>query len=222
MTQTVFPELSYMTLGGHVSDPRPLVDDVREGERLGLRHVWISERPGTKYIGALCGAAAVAAPNSVIGTGIINNLQIRNPFIVASFASTMSLLTNNKFILGIGRGQPQLSEMLGAPKTTFSLLAKYIDTLRALWRGERVTSIEKGWVLKDATLGVTLDSAPKIYMAAVGRKTLEFAAKNCDGVILMACLNASAVRHSSEIIRNAAISAGRDPNSIERTRSYCM
>lgn len=215
MKQTIFPELSYMTLGGHIPDPRPIIEDVREGERLGLRHIWISERPGTKHIGALCGAAAAAAPKSVIGSGIIANLQTRNPLDVASFASTMSLLSDNKFILGVGRGQPQLTAMMGKPTTSFPLLSRYLSALRALWRGETVTAAGDGWELHNARLGVALQTPPKIYMAAVGDKTLQFAGANCDGVLLMSCLTAEAVRHSSEMIRRGAESVGRDPDSID-------
>lgn len=215
MQNDIFPELSYMTLGGHIPDPRPIIEDVREGERLGLRHIWISERPGTKHIGALCGAAAAAAPKSVISSGIITNLQTRNPLDVASFASTMALLTDNKFILGVGRGQPQLPAMMGKPNTTFPLLRRYLTALKSLWAGETVTAASDGWELNNARLGTVLETPPKIYMAAVGDKTLEFAGEHCDGVILMACLNADAVRHSAEVIRRGAEKAGRDPDSID-------
>ena len=215
MKQDIFPELSYYTLGGHIPDPRPIIEDVKAGEHLGLRHVWISERPGTKHIGALCGAAAAAAPKSVIGSGIITNLQTRNPLDVASFASTMTLLTSNKFILGMGRGQPQLPAMMGKPNTTFPLLKRYLSALQALWRGETVTASGDGWELNNARLGTTLETPPKIYMAAVGDKTLEFAGEHCDGVMLMSCLTAEAVRHSTEIIRRGAEKAGRDPDSVD-------
>ncbi|MEZ5482657.1 MAG: hypothetical protein R3E73_10925 [Porticoccaceae bacterium] len=57
MTHPYYPELGYWTLGGHIPDPTPLIDQAKEGERIGLSTVWISERPGTKDIGVLSGAA---------------------------------------------------------------------------------------------------------------------------------------------------------------------
>jgi probable F420-dependent oxidoreductase len=214
MTQP-YPELGYWTLGGHVPDPTPLLGEVREGERLGLDTVWISERPGTKDIGALCGAALAAAPNSTIATGLINNLQIRNPYIVASFASTMMLMTGNKFILGVGHGQPKLSDMLGVPRSTLPLIGRYIDAMKRLWRGEVVTAASDGWTLNGAVLGAPLEKMPPIYMGAVGDKSLAWAGAHCDGVILFSCLNTTAVRHSVEVVRTAAKEAGRDPASVK-------
>ena len=73
MTQK-YPELGFMILGGHVHHPRPAIEELKLGEKLGFGSVWISERPGTKDIGALCGAAVGGAPNLQVGTGPINTL----------------------------------------------------------------------------------------------------------------------------------------------------
>ena len=214
MTQP-YPELGFMILGGHVHDPRPAISELKTGENLGLGSVWISERPGTKDIGALCGAAVGAAPNLEVGTGLISNLQIRNPLTVASFASTMAQLTDNRFILGVGHGQNRLSDMTGAPHSTMPLIGRYIETLRSLWRGETVTASHDGWTLNNAALGLSLDTLPRVFMGAVGDKTLAWAGRHADGVILFSCLNEQAVAHSVSIVRKAAEEAGRDPASVE-------
>lgn len=210
-----YPELGYWTLGGHIPDPTPMLSEVTEGERLGLSTVWISERPGTKDIGALCGAAMAAAPNSTIATGLIGNLQTRNPYMVASFASTMSLMTKNKFILGVGHGQPSFSDMLGVPRSTLPLIGRYVDVLKRLWNGEVVTESADGWTLNNAALGVTLESPPPIYMAGVGDKSLAWAGQHADGVLLFSFLNTQAVKHSVNVVRAAASEAGRDPSAVK-------
>ena len=214
MSQNFYPELGYCTLGGHVPDPRPLVPEAKIGEEIGLSTIWISERPGTKEIGVLSGAALAAAPNSTIATGLIQNLQNRNPLLVASYTSTMMLMTDNKFILGVGHGQPKLSDMFGAPRSTMPLIGRYIDTLKALWRGEVVTAEADGWKLENAALGVALEEIPPVYMGAMGDKTLAWAGANADGVILYSCLNQRAVEHSIRVIREGAERAGRDPNEV--------
>ena len=61
MSQT-YPELGFFVLGGHIQNPQPLADHVRLGQELGLGAVCLSERPGSKDIGVLCGAAAAAGP----------------------------------------------------------------------------------------------------------------------------------------------------------------
>ncbi|MCB1668254.1 MAG: TIGR03857 family LLM class F420-dependent oxidoreductase [Pseudomonadales bacterium] len=215
MTHPYYPELGYWTLGGHIPDPTPLIDQAKEGERIGLSTVWISERPGTKDIGVLSGAALAAAPNSTIASGLIQNLQTRNPLVVASYASTMMLMTGNKFILGMGHGQPKLSDMFGVPRSTMPLIGRYIDTLKALWRGEVVTAEHDGWKLDNAALGVTLEVPPPIYMGAMGDKTLAWAGRHADGVILYSCLNKQAVEHSVKVVKTAAEEAGRNPADVK-------
>ena len=215
MTHPYYPELGYWTLGGHIPDPTPLIDQAKEGERIGLSTVWISERPGTKDIGVLSGAALAAAPNSTIASGLIQNLQTRNPLVVASYASTMMLMTGNKFILGMGHGQPKLSDMFGVPRSTMPLIGRYIDTLKALWRGEEVTAEHDGWKLDNAALGVTLEVPPPIYMGAMGDKTLAWAGRHADGVILYSCLNKQAVEHSVKVVKTAAEEAGRNPADVK-------
>ena len=121
MTQR-YPELGYFVLGGHIHDPRPAVGHFKQGEQLGLGTVWLSERPGSKDIGVLCGAATAAAPKLNVGAGLVANLPARNPLITASFASTMALLTDNRFILGVGRGQDRLADMLGVPHSNFEII----------------------------------------------------------------------------------------------------
>lgn len=213
-TTQAYPELGFMILGGHVPDPRPALAELVAGERLGLGSVWISERPGTKDIGVLCGMAVAAAPRLAVGTALINNLPIRNPLTVASLGSTLALLLGNRFVLGVGRGQDRLADMLGAPHSTLSLLGRYIDTLRRLWRGETVSAAHDGWRLEGANLGVRLDPPPPIYLGAVGDVTLAWAGRHCDGVILFSCLNAAAVAHSVDVVRRAAAAGGRDPAAV--------
>ena len=210
-----FPELGYFVLGGHIHDPSPAVEQFKLGEELGLGTVWLSERPGSKDIGVLCGAAAAAAPNLNVGAGLIANLPARNPLITASFASTMSLLTGGRFTLGVGRGQDRLADMLGVPHSNFAMIERYLSAVRKLWRGETVTAAHDGWALKRANLGVSLDSPPPIWMGAVGDKTLAWAGAHCDGVMLFSQLNTTAVKHSVDIVKSAAIKAGRDPSAVE-------
>ena len=214
MTQP-YPELGFVVLGGHIHDPRPAVEHFKLGEQLGMGAVWLSERPGSKDIGVLCGAAAATAPKLTVGAGLIANLPARNPLITASFASTMSLLTDNRFVLGVGRGQDRFADMLGVPHSNLALIGRYLDAVRRLWRGESVTAAHDGWVLDGAKLGVKLEAPPPIWVGAVGDKTLEWAGAHCDGVMLFSCLNTTAVEHSVRVVKTAAHRAGRDPSEVE-------
>ena len=54
--QPHLPELGFYVLGGQPTTARTALDEVRDGERMGLGTAFISERFNLKEIGALCGA----------------------------------------------------------------------------------------------------------------------------------------------------------------------
>ncbi len=209
-----FPQFGFYGLPGHVSDPTTLADEVRDGQALGLGSVWLSERPGTKDIGVLCGTAQAHAPELAIGTALVGNLPLRHPLMVASFASTMMLMTKNRFTLGVGHGQDRLADIANVPRSNRPLIGRYLAVLRRLWNGEVVSAKGDNWVLDNAALGLKLSTPPPIYMAAIGDKSLAWAGRHCDGVLLFSCLNAPAVAHSVQVVRQTAAEAGRDPATI--------
>jgi probable F420-dependent oxidoreductase len=210
----LYPELGYYTLPGHVPHPGPITREVQLGEQLGLGSVWISERLNTKNVEVLSGLAAAHAPNMGIASGLIANLPLRHPLVVAAYASTMALLTGNRFALGLGRGQDALSDACGVARVSFRLLEDWIAILRALWRGESVTYSGPAGILKGVSLGFKLDVPPPIIMAVMGEKTSAWAGKHCDGVVYNSLWSPRAIEHSTRLVRQGAGGAGRDPERV--------
>jgi 5,10-methylenetetrahydromethanopterin reductase len=140
---------------------------------------------------------------------------LRNPLVVAGYASTMMMLSDNRFALGIGRGLDVLADATGTPRANLRLLEDYVDILRRLWRGEAVHYEGPAGTLRGAALGVRLDPAPPIIMGTLGRKTAYWSGRTCDGVLLNSLWSASAVREYVRLIRQGAEEAGRDPASVK-------
>lgn len=214
-TATQYPELGFYALPGHVDDPRQIVAETTIGERLGLGSVWIAERLNTKDVAVLSGAAAVSSERMGIATGLIGNLPLRHPLVVASFASTMAVLTGDRFTLGIGRGLDPLADTTGTPRLTLDLLGSYVTILRSLWRGEEVSGDSPGGTLNGVKLGMTLETPPPIVLAAMGEKTAYWAGQHCDGVLLNSLWSKEAVARTVELVRNGATDAGRDPSEVK-------
>lgn len=164
-----FPELGFYALPGHVADPARVADEVVAGDALGFGSVWISERLNTKSVEVLSGIAAAQDTGMGIAAGLIANLPLRHPLVVAAYGSTMSLLTGNRFALGIGRGQALLADAAGVARLDFRLLEDWITILRALWRGEAVSYDGPAGKLTGASLGMALDAAPPLIMSPVRR-----------------------------------------------------
>jgi 5,10-methylenetetrahydromethanopterin reductase len=208
------PEVAYYALPGHVASPAQVVEEVQLGEQMGLGSVWISERLNTKNVEVLSGVASAHAPTMGIASGLISNLPLRNPLVTASYASTMQLLTDNRFALGFGRGQDPLSDAAGVPRLTFQVLEDSIRVLRALWDGESVNYSGPLGTFKDLSLSLKLEKRPPIMMAVMGDKTCEWAGRHCDAVIYNSMWSPQAIAHSTQLVRKGAAAAGRDPDSV--------
>lgn len=209
-----FPELGFYTLPGHVAHPGSVLNEVREGDALGLGSVWISERLNTKSVEVLSGVAAAQDSAMGIAAGLIANLPLRNPLVVGAYGSKMSLLTGGRFALGIGRGLEPVARAAGIPALNFRLLEDWVTVLRALWRGEAVTYDGPIGRLERASLGVAVQPPPPIIMAAMGERTCRWAGRWCDGVVFNSLWTPAAVERSTRFIREGAEQAGRDPASV--------
>jgi probable F420-dependent oxidoreductase len=198
-------------LPGRVSDPRPGINQARAAERLGLGSVWVSERYDTKEIGSICGALSQVTDRIRITVGT-THFGTRNPVVIAALGVTMQALSNNRFVIGIGRSGPSRLRTFGLSPMTNQALADHASILRRLWAGETVNyhgpaGRLSGLRLEDLPAGF---SPPRLILAATGPKTIELAARHFDGVVLHPFLTPEAVHRAASIVRRVARDAGRD------------
>lgn len=214
MSAPQFPEFGFYTLPGHVFEPKEAFEEIRTGDELGLGSVWISERLNTKSGDVLSGVAAALSPRLGIATGLLSNLPLRNPLVVAAFAATMMKLTGNRFALGVGRGVDALADATGTARLDFRLLEDYVGVLRRLWDGETVDYSGPAGNFRKLKLGAGLTVRPPVIMAAQGDKTCRWAGRFCDGVVYNSLWSTRAVAHSTREVRAGAAGAGRDPAAV--------
>ena len=131
----VLPELGFYTLAGSPDSARELIDEVIDGERLGLGTCFISERYNRKEIGVLSGAAGAVSERIQITTAATNH-NTRHPMVTAAIARTMQSLTGGRFVLGLGRGIAPMQDAYGIPRITTAQLEDFVDIMRRLFRGE--------------------------------------------------------------------------------------
>src|SRR5215218_3400495 len=103
MAEGRLTELGFYTLAGAPTSPAELLDEVRQGEAMGLGTAFISERYNIKEASTLSGAAGAVSSEVQIATAATNH-NTRHPMVTASYATTMHHLTDGRFTLGIGRG----------------------------------------------------------------------------------------------------------------------
>ncbi len=207
-------ELGCYGLAGHVSDPRVLLDEVRDAERIGLGSVFLSERFNVKEAATLCGAAAAVSEEVGIATGVTNT-PTRHPLVTAAWANTMHELTRGRFALGIGRGIPMVSGIMGLSPTTMAQMEDAVGIYRRLWKGEMVMGHDgPAGKYPLLTLG-SFDNEIPVMAACLGFKTMRWAGRVLDGVILHTFVTDEALARCVAEVRAGAEEAGRDPSSVK-------
>jgi probable F420-dependent oxidoreductase len=207
-------ELGFYGLAGHVDDPRVLLDEVRDAERMGLGSVFLSERFNVKEVASLSGAAGAVSDEIGIATGVTNH-PTRHPIVTAAWATTMHRLTGGRFALGLGRGIAPLMDALGVPRVTMAQMADAIDIYRRLWRGEMILGHDGPagrWPYLRLDEG--FDEDIPVMVSALGPRTMEWAGGVADGVILHTFFSDEALAKSVEHVRRGAERAGRDPSRV--------
>jgi 5,10-methylenetetrahydromethanopterin reductase len=207
-------ELGFYGLAGHSATPRDIVGEATDGERLGLGSVFISERFATKEAAVLSGAAAAVTESLGVATAATNH-NTRHPLVTAAFASTMHRLTGGRFALGLGRGFDPLFDVMGLPHVTMAQIEDVVGIYRRLWAGEAVIGHDGPagrfpFLQQDPTF----DEDIPILLVALGEKTLEFAGRVADAVVLHTFFTDETLARSVTAVRRGAEAAGRDPAAV--------
>lgn len=202
-------------LPGRIKDPSEGIAQAIKGEELGLGTLWLSERWGNKDVGAICGALSQVSPSTYIAAGTTHFLT-RHPVVLASMAMTLQSLSSGKFILGIGRGVPEMFQPIGLPNISFKHLIDSLDIHKKLCKGEVVNYKGILGEYSDMQLKDLPDiKQPPVILGAIGPKALKIAGTYFDGVILHPFLTPDGVRRCSKIVKESASKAGKDPDKIK-------
>lgn len=210
----VHRELGFYTLAGAPRSPRDMLDELAHGERLGLGTAFISERFNIKEAGALTGAACAATTSMDIITAATNHTT-RHPIVTASWASTLHLLSEGRFSLGIGRGIDAMFRAFGMPLATTESMESFATLMRRLWNGETVlghSDITGTYPVLRLDPEFRLDIP--LSITAFGPRTLELGGRAFDNVILHTFFTDETTARAVRTVKESAERAGRDPASV--------
>jgi probable F420-dependent oxidoreductase len=214
------PEIGFYTLAGQPESPRELLDEVRLGERMGLGSGFISERFNIKEAVTLSGAAGAITSELGLATAATNH-NTRHPMVTASYATTMHLLTEGRFTLGLGRGIAPLFDAYGIPRITTAQMEDFVGLMRRLWKGEVVFGHDgPAGRFPVLHLDATFDFDIPIALTAFGPNSLALAGRAFDAVVLHTFFTDATVRRAVDIVRTSAEEAGRDPASVRIWSCY--
>ena len=198
--------------------PADAVEWARRAAAAGFESVWIHdsyfERDAVSYVAAI----ASQVEGVRVGLGALNPYT-RHPVVLAMTGSAIDEMAPGRVAMGLGTGLPlRLTQMgieIGDPVARVS---DCIDTLRALWAGERVA-------LNPPAPPVQPMFRPPhripIFIAAYRREFVELAGRSADGYLARPAESVPSLTGILRRLREAAVEAGRDPESVE-TAGYIL
>ena len=213
--QPAHPELGFYTLAGAPKSPRDMFQELRDAEDMGLGTAFISERFNIKEAGALTGAAIGATSNINIVTAATNHTT-RHPIVSASWASTLHIMSEGRFSLGLGRGIDAMFNAYGMPLATTDSMEQFALLMRRLWKGETVLNYaDLTGTYPVLRLDPAFDLDIPLSITAFGPQTLQMAGRAYDNVILHTFFTDETTQRAVQMVKNSAEQAGRDPNTVK-------
>lgn len=185
---------------------RPLA---RAADAAGLDELWLWEDCFLESGIATASATLAWTERLRVGIGLLP-VPLRNVALTAMEVATLDRLFPGRLVLGVGHGLQSWMGQVGARvESPLTLLHEYLDALRALLRGERVTTRGR-YVSMDA---VALDwppaVAPAVYAGALGPRTVRLTGEAADGTVLDASVSADGLRRARALIEEGRAAAGR-------------
>ncbi|MEV7991718.1 LLM class flavin-dependent oxidoreductase [Streptomyces sp. NPDC086077] len=181
----------------------------------GLDELWLWEdcfREG----GVSTAAAALAWTERVrIGVGLLP-VPLRNVAVTAMEAASLHRMFPGRPVLAVGHGVQDWMGQVGARAASpLTLLREHLDALRALLRGERLTTEGRYVRLDDVALDWPPQGPVEILAGATGPRTLQLSGAAADGTVLTAETPPEGVRLARRLIDEGRTSAGRtDPHRV--------
>ena len=183
----------YMGYAPPGTNPTELIALAQEAERLGYDSAWAAEAWGTDAVSVLAWLAATTSTIK-IGSAILQ-MPARTPANTAMTAATLDLMSEGRFLLGLGTSGPQVvegwhGEPWGKP---LAKTREYIEVVRTALRREKLEFEGEHYSVPyngpDATgLGKPLKLMMRplraeipIYLASLRRRSVELATEIADG-----------------------------------------
>jgi len=197
---------------GSVTD---VVAWAEQASRAGLDSVWIHdsyfERDAVTYASAL----AAQVPGIRVAMGALNPLT-RHPVLVAMTVSAIDEMAPGRVILGMGTGLPLRLAQMGipySPEAGVEAVSHAIDTMRALWRGERIPSATPG-LPPVQPMFPPVHQVP-VFIAAYRSAFLELAGQKADGYLARPAESIPSLAKMLGTLRAASLAAGRPADAVD-------
>jgi G6PDH family F420-dependent oxidoreductase len=174
--------------------PAELIDQARRAEEAGFESLWISdhfhpwndEQGESPLVWSMIGAISQVCSLPI--TSAVTCPTIRqHPALVAQAAATSAVLTDGRFILGVGSGEALNEHVVGArwPDTAVRLdmLDEAVDVMRKLWEGDWVDHHGRHYTVENARIYTRPNEPVPVYVSGFGPQAAQLAGRIGDGFV---------------------------------------
>jgi alkanesulfonate monooxygenase SsuD/methylene tetrahydromethanopterin reductase-like flavin-dependent oxidoreductase (luciferase family) len=158
---------------------------VEVAEDAGLAELWVWEDCFRESAFASAAAALAWSERLHVGIGI-SPMPLRNVAATAMEIATIERMFPGRFYPGVGHGVlPWMAQVGARAASPLTLMREYIPALRSLLAGDEVTVSGRYVTLDRVRLDYPPETAPPVYAAGEGPKTLALTGEVADGTILV-------------------------------------
>jgi len=181
----------------------------------GLDSVWFHDSYFERDAVTYASAVASQVPELGVGLGALNPFT-RHPVLIAMTVSALDEMAPGRIRLGLGSALPLRLGQMGipyAPDDAATRTVSTIETLRTLWKGERVPPGKPG-LPPLQPMFAPVHRVP-IYVAGYRSPMMVVAGEKGDGYIARPAESIPGLRKLLRVMDRAARAAGRDPDAID-------
>jgi G6PDH family F420-dependent oxidoreductase len=174
--------------------PKELVEQARLAEEAGFEALWISDhyhpwndnQGESPFVWSMIGAVSQVCRLPITTAVTCPTVRI-HPAVVAQAAATSAVLTEGRFVLGVGTGEALNEHIFGdawpSADVRLEMLEEAVEVMRTLWEGDFVYHYGKHYTVENARLYTLPAEPPKVYVSAFGPKAFETALRIGDGFV---------------------------------------
>jgi G6PDH family F420-dependent oxidoreductase len=204
--------------------PADLVRNARRAEQAGFDFAaisyhfspWLDEQGHAPLAWSVLGALAYATSRIGLMTAVTCPIMRYHPAIIAQGAATMGLLSDDRFILGLGAGERLNEHVIGAGwpgrGERHERLSEAIDIIQGLLAGDLTNYRGQYFRLDHARLYDRPETKPDVVIAAGGAEAARLAGRKADGLI--------ATEPRPDLIEAFAAAGGSGPRYAEVALCY--
>lgn len=178
-------------------------------EAAGLEELWLWEDCFLSSAFAAAAAALAWTERLRIGIGI-SPMPLRNVAVTAMEIATIERMFPGRLLPGVGHGVlPWMGQVGARVASPLTLMREYVPALRGLLARETLDVDGRYVTLADVSLDWPPATAPLVYAAAEGPKTLTLSGEVADGTVLDSKHTVGEIAAAVDAIRAGRAAAGR-------------